>query len=173
MHTGDSTMSYTYVDTSSGAGGRIRYYQLLELLIDVTTGTMDTGGFADDYLYDNTIYIDVEKPEKENPELPREPLNVEYLITYQTICVRSIVIEFPNIRSPPGGVYMLENEADMTINGQTLSKAESMTIRVAVESFLVDLCSEDFSKDMGQIGEGYKHQIKTIRQKLYGSVNNG
>ena len=60
-------------------------------------------------------------------------------------------------------------EPRMTINDQQCSEAESMTIRVALESFAMELQSNGLGDDeKGKaLTEGYLKQIKSIRSKIF------
>ncbi|KKM78456.1 hypothetical protein LCGC14_1359840 [marine sediment metagenome] len=60
-------------------------------------------------------------------------------------------------------------ESTITINGQTLSSAEAMTIRVAVESLSMSLVEEGLGEDeMGlSLTKGYLNSIQHIRTKMY------
>lgn len=60
------------------------------------------------------------------------------------------------------------NEAKITINGQELSIAESMTLRCAVTSFLSDISKNGLGKDeTGQaIADGYVRHSTEILKKI-------
>lgn len=59
-------------------------------------------------------------------------------------------------------------EADVVIEGQTLTRAESMTLRVAVTAFLMTLQDEGLGDDENgkAISEGYQRACKTILNKM-------
>jgi len=58
-------------------------------------------------------------------------------------------------------------EADITINGQPLSFAESLTLRVAIQSFLMFLSSVQVQQDLGVISDGYSRACQSINEKLF------
>lgn len=60
-------------------------------------------------------------------------------------------------------------EAAVVINGKTLSNAQAMTVRVALESFSMDLRTDGLgSSETGRtIAEGYLACIAEIRTILY------
>lgn len=62
----------------------------------------------------------------------------------------------------------LPNEATVTVNGELLSSAESMTLRVALELFAMDLLTNGLGDDATgkSIAAGYKEAAKTIHQKM-------
>lgn len=63
-------------------------------------------------------------------------------------------------------------EADITINGQHLTDAESMTLRVALQNFLMELDENGLGED--QIGKalksGYVNAGRSINEKLRATV---
>lgn len=64
---------------------------------------------------------------------------------------------------------MPDNESQITINGKSLSIGEAMTLRVAVETFYMDMhqngCGDD---DIGRsICKGYIKNCKTIVRKIH------
>ena len=63
-------------------------------------------------------------------------------------------------------------EADIVIGGVPISNAMSMTIRVAIESFAIDLREEGLGYDeMGKgIRDGYLNRINEIRQVISNSI---
>lgn len=65
----------------------------------------------------------------------------------------------------------LYQEADIIMNGETLTPAMCMTIRVSLESFCVDLVAEGLGNDeMGiKLRDGYVECIKQIRNIMYKS----
>lgn len=64
---------------------------------------------------------------------------------------------------------MSTQEAEITINGAKLSKAQSMTLRVAIESFSTSLTNDGLGDDpTGKaICEGYLNRISEIRGLMY------
>lgn len=67
----------------------------------------------------------------------------------------------PDIALPP--------EADITINGETLTFGQAMTVRVALESFASHLIENRLGEDdIGKnICRGYLDRISEIRKFLY------
>lgn len=60
------------------------------------------------------------------------------------------------------------NEPIIAINGVVLSKAEAMTIRVAVGNFALDLNNGLGDDETGiAITQGYKNQIRKINVLMY------
>lgn len=47
---------------------------------------------------------------------------------------------------------MADQEADIVVNGNRLTHAQSMTLRVALSAFVMD---DDALKELGPIGQGY------------------
>lgn len=58
-------------------------------------------------------------------------------------------------------------EADITINGQTLNFAESMTLRVAISCFLMSLTSEEGRTLLGPIADGYVVHLGNVQTYLF------
>lgn len=60
-------------------------------------------------------------------------------------------------------------EAEIIINGRRLTHAESMTVRVALESFAGDVARKGLGEDhLGQaLTAGYLARIQSIRTALY------
>ncbi len=56
------------------------------------------------------------------------------------------------------------SEPNIIINGQQVTSAMSMTIRVAIENFAVDL---DDGRMHSKIGEAYKERIQEIRTLMH------
>lgn len=58
----------------------------------------------------------------------------------------------------------MSKEADITISGQPLTEAQSMTVRVALGSFMLGLKEDGLGDDAtGQaIAEGYKQRLAEI-----------
>ena len=57
-------------------------------------------------------------------------------------------------------------EADMTINGKPITFGESMTIRVACSSFLMQLDDDAFRASLGRIAIGYETNLRSIMKKI-------
>ncbi len=58
-------------------------------------------------------------------------------------------------------------EADITINGQTLTFGQSMALRVAVSSFRMSLISEAMQNGLGEIAAGYDAQLLAVERALF------
>lgn len=58
-------------------------------------------------------------------------------------------------------------EANVCINGHTLTLAQSMTLRVAIGSFLIDVNNPEFASELGPIGEGYRRCLGEISLMLH------
>ena len=50
-------------------------------------------------------------------------------------------------------------EADIKINGVTLSMAQSMAVRVAIGAFMIDLDDDELAQGMGELGPLYKARL--------------
>lgn len=65
-------------------------------------------------------------------------------------------------------------EPKITINGQALSDAEAMTVRVAIGSFAMDLQDGLGDDEMGRaICEAYKRALRLIFAKMHTSGADG
>ena len=64
---------------------------------------------------------------------------------------------------------MSYKEASIVVNGVPLTIGQSMTVRVALESFASDLNSQGLGEDeMGKkITDGYLNSIEEIRKAIY------
>jgi len=60
-------------------------------------------------------------------------------------------------------------EAEVTINGVTLTFAESMTLRVAVTSFLMQVSNPETAALLGPVSVGYRDQLMNIERKIRGN----
>lgn len=60
-------------------------------------------------------------------------------------------------------------EAHIVVNGVTLTEAQSMAVRVAIESFDSDLRADGLGKDEtgAAISKAYMERIEEIRSALY------
>jgi hypothetical protein len=65
------------------------------------------------------------------------------------------------MRAPDGGV---EHEADITINGTSLTFAQSMTVRVALGHFQMTLAGDDFARALGPVAANYKDRLGEVMQ---------
>jgi len=61
-------------------------------------------------------------------------------------------------------------EATITINGVTLAYAQSMSVRVAITSFLWDLHDAEHLKALGRIGELYQARLREVEQILIKNI---
>lgn len=73
--------------------------------------------------------------------------------------------EVATMLKDPGGSGMIE--ASITINGVALTFAESMTVRVALGSFLMYVNDEKTAKDLGPIADGYRRQLESVSRILH------
>lgn len=71
------------------------------------------------------------------------------------------------MRAPDGGK---EEEADITINGEALTFAQSMTVRMAVSTFLLHLRDEDFAKSLGRVGDNYRDRLREVEALIMRSA---
>jgi hypothetical protein len=58
------------------------------------------------------------------------------------------------------------SEPHIIINGQPLTIAQAMTVRVAIGEFLLTLQDEDFMRDLGPIGPHYKERLIEIAKLM-------
>lgn len=60
------------------------------------------------------------------------------------------------------------NEPAITINGERLTEAQAMTVRVAIETFSLHLSSEETADVLGMdITQGYLRRIGEMRSFIY------
>lgn len=57
-------------------------------------------------------------------------------------------------------------EPDVTINGQELSFAESMTLRVAVGNMRLSMNDDSAKKALGELAGNYDHHLASIEAKM-------
>lgn len=57
-------------------------------------------------------------------------------------------------------------EADVVINGKPLTFAESMTLRVAITSFLMQVSNQETAELLGPISVGYRELLIAIERKI-------
>lgn len=57
-------------------------------------------------------------------------------------------------------------EATITINGDPLTFAESMTVRVALSSFAMFVAAPEHREQLGPIAENYAAHLDAIMRKL-------
>lgn len=55
------------------------------------------------------------------------------------------------------------DEPDIVINGVRLSVGQSLSTRVAVELYMLELEDEQFRKDMGRVGDNYQARLREVR----------
>jgi len=60
----------------------------------------------------------------------------------------------------------MSSEPDIIINGQKLSTAEAMTVRLAIEILSVEIHSEHEDNEHHAIMRAYSHSVETIRDKI-------
>jgi hypothetical protein len=65
----------------------------------------------------------------------------------------------------PGGSGNIE--ASITVNGVALTFAESMTMRVALGSFLMYVSDPETAGKLGPIADGYREQLQSISRILH------
>jgi hypothetical protein len=53
-------------------------------------------------------------------------------------------------------------EPDIVINGQALTFAECLTVRVAVSSFRLSLTGKTLREGLGQLAENYDHHLAHV-----------
>lgn len=58
------------------------------------------------------------------------------------------------------------SEADITINGKPLNFAQSMVVRVAVSSFLMELDDPDYRKGLGPVADGYEARLQEVQAMI-------
>jgi hypothetical protein len=64
------------------------------------------------------------------------------------------------------------HEANVTINGHTLSDAETMAVRVAVSSFRGELMDPEFRMGIGEaLAQGYDRQLRNVEYLLMQGAN--
>lgn len=73
---------------------------------------------------------------------------------------------------------MSEREATIVVNGTTLTEAQSMTLRVALGSFLIDLGDPEYMAALGPIGAlyqgvAYEVQALILRRRARGESGGG
>jgi hypothetical protein len=56
-------------------------------------------------------------------------------------------------------------EARIDIEGVRLSEAQSLAVRVAVETFMFDL-ERELATDMGQVGQNYLARLREVRRLI-------
>ncbi len=57
-------------------------------------------------------------------------------------------------------------EAKIEIDGKPLKFGEAMTIRMALNSFLLDMPDKDFAAALGDIGVGYKRNAQALLMRM-------
>lgn len=66
---------------------------------------------------------------------------------------------------------MAHREADIVINSVRLTFAQSMALRVAVTSFLVDLDDPERMADLGEIGPLYQARLGEVQDIIVDPLN--
>ncbi len=57
-------------------------------------------------------------------------------------------------------------EPHITVNGQMLSIGQTMAVRVAITTFLLDLQDEEFMQDLGDIGPLYRARLIEVSKLM-------
>lgn len=57
-------------------------------------------------------------------------------------------------------------EATITINGQTLTMAQSSVIRCCIAQFLTDLADPKYRAELGEIADGYRSRASEIQHLI-------
>ena len=57
-------------------------------------------------------------------------------------------------------------EATITIDGHTLTEGQSMSVRVAITAFLMELNDKKFAQSLGQIGIGYHARLTEVLRMI-------
>jgi hypothetical protein len=65
------------------------------------------------------------------------------------------------------GAFAEPKEADIIINGQRLTFAQSMTLRVAIGSFLIELSDKKYMERLGETGVLYQARASEIQQLIF------
>jgi hypothetical protein len=65
---------------------------------------------------------------------------------------------------------MSKKEADITINGYNLTSGQSMAVRVAISSMLMDLSEPEYMKEMGEIGLNYQERLSEVQSIIVQGV---
>jgi hypothetical protein len=59
-------------------------------------------------------------------------------------------------------------EPEVVINGVELSEGEALTLRVALETFALQLSDEEFCTELGeQLSKNYRARLQDIRAKIF------
>lgn len=57
-------------------------------------------------------------------------------------------------------------EPSIAINGKMLSTGQAMTVRVAVNNFLIELQDDEFMEALGKIGPAYRDRLVEITKLM-------
>ncbi len=66
---------------------------------------------------------------------------------------------------------MEHREAKITINGVELDLGQSMTVRVAIADFLMELRDPESLERLGPIGPGYLKRLEEIQDMIFISAS--
>jgi hypothetical protein len=58
-------------------------------------------------------------------------------------------------------------EATITIDGHTLTEGQSMSVRVAITMFLMELNDKAFAESLGQIAIGYRTSLTEVLRMIH------
>ncbi len=64
----------------------------------------------------------------------------------------------------------MDKEAQVTIGGVELTFAQSMALRVAVGSMLLDLNDKKYRRDLGDVAEFYQARLGEIEKLMLASI---
>lgn len=63
-----------------------------------------------------------------------------------------------------------DDEPDISINGTRLSEGQALSVRVAVEMFLIELSDPGFHEGLGPVANGYQARLLEARALMFKSV---
>jgi hypothetical protein len=61
-------------------------------------------------------------------------------------------------------------EATITIDGHTLTEAQSSSVRVAITAFLMEMSDKQFAESLGQIGIAYHARLTEVLRLIHQEV---
>jgi hypothetical protein len=61
---------------------------------------------------------------------------------------------------------MPPDEPIIIINGKPLTIAQAMTVRVAINNFMLELQDDDFMRNLGDVGRLYKERLTEIAKLM-------
>lgn len=71
--------------------------------------------------------------------------------------------KFDSDRESEGGKVSVD-EADITINGVHLSRAQSMSVRVAIGQMLLSVREPEFAADLGPVAALYEERLAEVER---------